>query len=189
MISENPPITFHFKQLKDIGLTDDLYIKMNARGVALTDFENFKARFEKHIEDNKWESDKINPTEKFAHKVDTIWTDLFWKHRGEDNDIDNEFIKFIAGVAINYYAQNLEIIENKKEFEDIKKILENNAKGKSITDDAVKRERISKRIQKLNKNSSEVNSQDFHTKLSFVYLMNCLDFYSKDKTMRFYQVI
>ena len=29
--SKKPPITFHFKELNSIGLTDDLYIKMNAR--------------------------------------------------------------------------------------------------------------------------------------------------------------
>ena len=90
LISENPPITFHFKQLNDIGLTDDLYIKMNARGKALTDFENFKARFEKHIKENEFEKElslkEANKeqwkelTEKtFSHRIDTIWTDLFWK--------------------------------------------------------------------------------------------------------------
>jgi uncharacterized protein with ParB-like and HNH nuclease domain len=132
--AENPPITFNFKELGEIGLTDDLYIKMNARGKALTEFENFKARFEQHIESNKWEEGITIPTETFAHKIDTVWTDLFWKHRGEDNEVDNEFLKFISSVAINYYAQSSEIYINEEEE---KKQLGVN--DKNIPDGAIKK--------------------------------------------------
>ena len=41
----NPPITFDFLPLNDFNLTDELYIKMNARGKPLTEFENFKSNF------------------------------------------------------------------------------------------------------------------------------------------------
>ncbi len=44
--TENPPISFYFLVLKDMGLTDSLYIKMNSRGKPLTNFEHFKAEFE-----------------------------------------------------------------------------------------------------------------------------------------------
>lgn len=46
--NEKPVITFRFLNLAEFKLTDDLYIKMNARGKPLTDFENFKARLEKN---------------------------------------------------------------------------------------------------------------------------------------------
>ena len=191
LTSENPPITFHFKQLNDIGLTDDLYIKMNARGKGLTDFENFKARFEKHIKKNVFEKElelTENNKEKwkeltektFSHRIDTVWTDLFWKHRGEDNIIDNEMIKFIAGIAINNYAQNLEIFENSEDELNTRKILEEK-KEKNITDEAVKRERIERRITTLFNNPTDVSPDDFNTKGSFDYLKNCLNVYSKDK--------
>ena len=36
-----------FKAIKDMGLTDELYIKMNSRGKPLTQFEHFKAELEK----------------------------------------------------------------------------------------------------------------------------------------------
>ena len=179
--SENSPITFFFKELKDIGLTDDLYIKMNARGVPLTDFENFKARFEKYIENSKWELDTLKPTDKFSHKVDTTWTDLFWKHRGTDDLIDNEFIKFIAGLAIINYATNLDIFENEIEDEKIKKELTKKLNGKPVSNEAVKRERIENRIQKLFNLPEEVNPKDFPTKDSFNYLTKCLEIYSKNK--------
>ena len=38
-------ISFYFLPIEDMGLTDDLYIKMNSRGKPLTDFENLKAEF------------------------------------------------------------------------------------------------------------------------------------------------
>lgn len=43
---EQPAITFQLLDLDNFGLSDDLYIKMNARGKPLTAFETFKARYE-----------------------------------------------------------------------------------------------------------------------------------------------
>lgn len=191
LTSENPPIIFHFKQLNDIGLTDDLYIKMNARGKGLTDFENFKAKFEKHIKKHGFEKElelSENNKEKwkeltektFSHRIDTVWTDLLWKHRGEDNIIDNEMIKFIAGIAINNYAQNLEILENSEDELRTRKILEEK-KEKNITDEAVKRERIERRITALFNNPADVSPYDFPTIKSFEYLKKCFDVYSKNQ--------
>ena len=191
LTSENPSIIFHFKQLNDIGLTDDLYIKMNARGKGLTDFENFKARFEKHIKkyvfekelelsENNKEKWKELTEKTFSHRIDTVWTDLFWKHRGEDNIIDNEILKFIAGIAINNYAQNLEIFENSEDELNTRKILEEK-KEKNITDEAVKRERIERRITTLFNNPADVSPDDFNIKGSFDYLKNCLNVYTKNK--------
>jgi hypothetical protein len=181
LTSENPPITFHFKELSEIGLTDDLYIKMNARGKALTEFENFKARFEKHIENNRWEAEITIPTGTFLHKIDTVWTDLFWKHRGEDNKIDNEFIKFITGCAINYYAQSLKIFESIEDQQRVKKELEEKSKGKSVTDEAIERQRIEQRLAHLFNNPKDINPTDFSTEKSFEYLIKCLDIYSNEK--------
>jgi len=91
-------VTFYHVDLEDIGLTDDLYIKMNARGKLLSPFENFKASFQKFINDNKWDEDKMFP-DTFACKIDTQWTDLFWNHRKE-NSIDEALIRFIATIAM-----------------------------------------------------------------------------------------
>lgn len=44
-----PAITFQLLKLQEFGLSDDLYIKMNARGKPLTNFETFKARFERDL--------------------------------------------------------------------------------------------------------------------------------------------
>ena len=39
-------VTFYFLPITEMGLTDELYIKMNSRGKPLTPFEHFKAEFE-----------------------------------------------------------------------------------------------------------------------------------------------
>ncbi|MBV6878796.1 DUF262 domain-containing protein [Epilithonimonas ginsengisoli] len=99
-------ISFHFIELQDFGLSDDLYIKMNARGKPLTEFENFKAKFEQFIEHNKWE-DRMDLKDTFAHKIDTVWTDLFWKHRKTKKSlIDFEILTFFSALAIESYALN-----------------------------------------------------------------------------------
>ncbi|MCC4211301.1 DUF262 domain-containing protein [Leeuwenhoekiella parthenopeia] len=88
-------IQFYHVELENIGLTDDLYIKMNARGKLLSTFENFKAGFEKRIRDEKWES-YSDFTKSFAFRIDTAWTDLFWKHFRKDNTVDASFVNFIS---------------------------------------------------------------------------------------------
>ncbi|WP_117148873.1 MULTISPECIES: DUF262 domain-containing protein [Paraliobacillus] len=94
-------ISFYHIELKNFGLSDDLYIKMNARGKALTSFENFKATFEKKINDENWDSDK-KFEETFSCKIDTKWTDLFWKHKstGNGNGVDNAMIRFFSSIAM-----------------------------------------------------------------------------------------
>lgn len=97
-------ISFHFIELQNFGLSDDLYIKMNARGKPLTEFENFKAKFEQFIDHNKWE-DGVDIKDSFAHKIDTSWTDLFWKHRKTKKSIiDFEILTFFSAIAIERYA-------------------------------------------------------------------------------------
>jgi hypothetical protein len=177
------PIFFLYTSLEDLNLTDDLYVKMNARGLELTDFEKFKAPFNRKIDEECWDKDK-ECTETFAHKIDTDWTDLFWKYKDEavnaEYKIDNKLTNFIAGTAINCYAQHLDIATNKEEENKIRKELSDNGKTKNVTDDAVKKERIEKRITCLFNNPDEVNPDDFPTKNAFDYLVKCLNIYSKN---------
>lgn len=97
---ENPPITFDFLPLNDFNLTDELYIKMNARGKPLTEFENFKSNFVEFLDPQT------------ASKLDNEWTDLFWSFRGEEKDgyyyIDEAFLIFFTRFILN-----LGIVSNK----------------------------------------------------------------------------
>ena len=58
-LTEKKKITFDFFDLDDFDLTDELYVKMNARGKKLSHFENFKAWLIKEhstsISVEKWE--------------------------------------------------------------------------------------------------------------------------------------
>ncbi len=98
LTSDKGLISFYHIELEGIGLTDDLYIKMNARGKLLSPFENFKASFQQRINDEEWDSGKdfVNT---FALKIDSAWTDLFWKH-SLNNRIDEAFIRFISTVVM-----------------------------------------------------------------------------------------
>lgn len=90
----NPAIVFHVLPLKDLGLTDDLYIKMNSRGKPLTPFEHFKARFEKTLRETSPEHYR-----EFSHKVDNAWADLLWDLRGDGDVIDDEFMRYFRFVT------------------------------------------------------------------------------------------
>lgn len=89
-------ISFYFLPIKDMGLKDELYIKMNSRGKPLTQFEHFKAELERDLR-------KINETtaKRIIRKIDIDWTDMLWRYRGDDNVIDDEFLhyfKFICDI-------------------------------------------------------------------------------------------
>ena len=97
-------ITFINIPIRNFGLSDDLYVKMNARGKFLTEFENWKAEFENQISVNGW-GDKDVLTETFAHKMDMEWTDLFWKYRDSENKIDAKIWNFIRCIQLTNVAQ------------------------------------------------------------------------------------
>ncbi len=151
---------------------------MNARGKALTEFENFKAKFEQHITQKKWEKEITNPIETFSHKIDTDWTNLFWNYRNDKNVFDEQILNFIAGIAIQLYAQNQEIFSNNEDETSVIKELEVKSKGKTVTDENVKRERIEKRIALLFNDFKSIKPEDFPTKNSFDHLKNCFNLYS-----------
>jgi hypothetical protein len=89
-----PAISFHLLPLEQMGLTDDLYIKMNSRGKPLTSFEHFKARFEKTVGAAMPER-----ADELAHKIDGVWSDLLWPMRGDDDLIDDEFMRYFDFVT------------------------------------------------------------------------------------------
>ncbi|WP_299799188.1 DUF262 domain-containing protein [uncultured Maribacter sp.] len=105
---EDPTITFQFIELKDFGLSDSLYIKMNARGKPLTNFENFKAKFEQLLIDYDIENNK-SFGDIFKEKIDTNWSDLFWEFRGKNSQLfDQEFMNFVRVVLTGTLASSSE---------------------------------------------------------------------------------
>ena len=101
-------ITFYFLPIKDMGLTDELYIKMNSRGKPLTLFEHFKAELERRIR-----SLDDGLANRIIRKIDRDWTDLLWEYRdsgnnsSEDNIIDDEFLRYFKFICdVICYRQN-----------------------------------------------------------------------------------
>ncbi len=93
-LTKNKVICFDFLNLKNFNLSDDLYVKMNARGKTLSDFENFKAWLFGKIEneegwypEDKWKKDES--------KFDVVWNDIFWQEKDEDVfEVDDAYFNF-----------------------------------------------------------------------------------------------
>jgi hypothetical protein len=117
-------LKFYILPLEDFGLSDELYIKMNARGKQLTDFENFKADL------FKWMKDEQTPDSKkfqqkiiydkremhyylsFSLKMDNEWCNFFWGYSKleetpnklpTDKLVDPFFMRFYNRFLLNQY--------------------------------------------------------------------------------------
>ena len=104
-LTQKEVIVFYHLPLKDFGLSDDLYIKMNARGKQLTSFENFKADLIGYVTkqgEAEWEG-LLNAENGIPIKLDTDWTDIFWKNKSQDSKIDEIYFAFIN----RYFLQEL----------------------------------------------------------------------------------
>jgi len=92
------PIRFLLVELEKFGLSDDLYIKMNARGKPLTAFESFKALLGERVVEQRWER-HLGTESQFAIRIDTRWTDCFWQlcptEKSGLKQIDEAFLSFI----------------------------------------------------------------------------------------------
>ena len=102
-------ISFYFLPIKDMGLTDELYIKMNSRGKPLTRFEHFKAELEHGLRE-------IDETvaKRVMRKIDIDWTDMLWQYRGEDNVTDDEFLRYFRFVCDIICYQSGETLQGRK---------------------------------------------------------------------------
>ena len=105
LISGVCPIQFSWLDVNDIDNDDDLYIKMNARGKQLSDFENIKAELEKKAQ-ALLHSDEF---EAFCRKFDQEWTDFFWSFKGtlpieKRPQYDTRFMNFLNWFLWNQWA-------------------------------------------------------------------------------------
>lgn len=128
-------IKFYILPLDGFDLTDELYIKMNARGKQLTDFENLKADI------NDWMVSDLNPLKnelnlnvkyhtheipnylRILSKFDNEWTNTIWKLskeevKEENKVVDKYFMRFISRFILTYFVDEnkLSEIENSELF-------------------------------------------------------------------------
>jgi hypothetical protein len=83
----DPAIWFQLLPIADMGAAEDLFIKMNSRGKPLTSFEAFKAHLGPLVA-------ATGAADDFGHRIDGVWTDLLWPYRGDDNIVDDEFMRY-----------------------------------------------------------------------------------------------
>ena len=100
-------VFFDFLDLVSLKQTDEIYIKMNARGKQLTSFENFKAWLQGHVKNNNSEYGNLNKN--WEDKLDIDWLDLFW-NENEVSEVDNSMMKFFQLMGLSRYASSIETI-------------------------------------------------------------------------------
>lgn len=121
-LAEEGLIHFQFLDMEAFNLSGDLYIKMNARGKPLTDFENFKARFEKYLDDTK----RVDYKTRFVSDADGKWTEMLWKEMS--NKIDVGFMRYFDFIAeVGFHLDNFDTAKLKDNDNDLKfNIFKNN---------------------------------------------------------------
>lgn len=126
-------IRFYYLHIGKFGLSNELYIRMNARGEQLTSFEHFKSSFYKVIQEHQSLST-------IKEKMEYDWVDALWQYRPKDTHVtDHPFMKCLSFVtevlhikgydkgtedniesvyqypnAVTYLKQTLDCVENLK---------------------------------------------------------------------------
>ncbi len=100
---ESNLVTFYFTDLDQFGLTENLYIRMNARGKMLTDFENFKSEFSKIIRYNHLLLEIVKD------KIEYDWVDNLWEYRNPGSFIiDSPFMAYLSFLTEMLYFKDAE---------------------------------------------------------------------------------
>ncbi|NIZ20007.1 DUF262 domain-containing protein, partial [Spirochaetales bacterium BR151] len=101
---------FQFLDTKVIGSEDDLYIKLNARGKALSPFDNLKSIIIEQIILHEEQLKQVYHIDRWEYEqlFDGDWTDYFW-HRSKEN-FDTDFLLFLT-----FFFRNCRIIEDIKD--------------------------------------------------------------------------
>lgn len=86
-------IRFYYLPIEKFGLSNELYIRMNARGEQLTSFEHFKSSFYKVIQHHPSLS-------AIKEKMEYGWVDALWQYRPKDTHVtDHPFMKCLSFVT------------------------------------------------------------------------------------------
>lgn len=118
-------IQFYVKSLGYFNLSEELYIKMNARGLQLSPFENFKADLINFINNKEYvpyretvplykkdSEDVVGFDFNFAVKVDAKWIDIFWK-KGFEN-FDAAYMSFFSRFfACKYIVATKDVVSDR----------------------------------------------------------------------------
>lgn len=139
------PLEFETLELPDYNLTEDLYVKMNARGKHLSEFENWKAEFTDMLEANFADTEytyrqvngiNLSLPEYFSYAIEHDWTNLLWPAAFERWDaltdqekrihayprIDEQFMAILDFVAAALFKEQYPASIRYSEFIDSKSV-------------------------------------------------------------------
>lgn len=108
---EESSVRFAFHNPKDLG--KDIYVKMNSRGKALTQFENLKAWLDDRLKtlcnSHSSHSFPVKFYNDWRVNMDNDWTDFFWRnrniHTAFPEEIDDSQLRLFYTIAYVVWAQ------------------------------------------------------------------------------------
>ena len=118
-------IQFYVKSLGFFNLSEELYIKMNARGLQLSSFESFKADLTNYVGNKNYapfkelvplykkdSKDLVEFHFNFSVKLDAKWIDIFWK-KGYEN-FDASYMSFFSRFfACKYIISTKDVVSDR----------------------------------------------------------------------------
>ena len=165
-------IQFYFLPLNNFNLTDEIYLKMNARGKPLTSFENFKALLEDFFKD-KIDNDIL---QQYKIKIDTSWVNFIWILTKDYKNVDDLFMKLFSFIFEMLYYSQIEIVEDTRKLQIEKSNLDFFELFFSHKGDKEKKEYINK----LKANSIEKEEDEKTTlKENINFIINIFDILSE----------
>lgn len=108
---EKSPVRFAFHNSENLG--KDIYVKMNSRGKALTQFENLKAwlddRLKSLYKKSSHHTFALEFYDNWRKEMDNEWTDFFWRNRNVNatypEEIDDSQLRLFYTIAYVIWAQ------------------------------------------------------------------------------------
>lgn len=153
---EKGKIIFHLLPLEQFALTDELYVKMNARGKELSSFDIFKSSLEEQMQLNNVSEEIQN---KWKSNIDSNWIDLFWNKLAKNNisenisseeqkriveSVEKGFLIFFKRLIGLYFAENISTLKYDIEDFNIQRLIPFN----DFDEDNLKRKLLDQAIQK-----------------------------------------
>lgn len=118
-LTEQRRVVFHLLELAEFKLTDELYVKMNARGKELSSFDILKSTLEEQMRVNKV-SEHIQKN--WRNYIDNKWIDLFWDSAKQQlggekdadivNNIEDRYLRFLKRIMVFHLFVSDDCLKN-----------------------------------------------------------------------------
>ena len=126
-------ITFDFFDMKQFELGEELYIKMNARGKPLSEYENLKALIEKKLKEEPKNEEDQEDVARLLERIDAEWSDYFYSDDSNSGLKDRAKLFDARGKNFLYHSALFfglgEYFASKKDNQEENKKLKDEAKG------------------------------------------------------------